>query len=375
MANDKDSPPGTPSESPETELTQLKRKWAVRTPSDLRQRSAEVGSAHYLIEGLLPVRGLGILIGDSGFGKSPLMYQAALCIAAGVPFLGREVQQGRVLYLDFENSVGQSAEIVSRLARHLGVNQEQENFLVWNLCDCSPYWNARGYTALDMIREVKPALAIIDSLASYDPELEEKNSNAGKAYRDFRKLSREVGSGIVGIHHPKKASNLPGRDSPEPLETANLHRWFDRARGASALIKGCDVRLALDEPSARERKLSGDQVDIDPSSHVEDKSALVMRGFGRVRGEIPLTYIARVFDADDAEPLGYRPLAGVDLLFNEEQEIAYGQLPESIPFKMAKQIYRKGDQATRDFLLKCIRTAGIMRQTGKGQYAKVHGAE
>lgn len=371
-----DAPRSGDSAQPETELAQLKRKWAVRTPSDLKRRSAETGSADFLIDGLFPVRSLGIVVGDSGLGKSPLLYQAALCVAVGVPFLGHAVRQGRVLYLDFENSVGQSHELVSRLTRHLGVSEEPENLLVWHLNDCPPKFGQQGHTALEMILDVKPVLAVIDSLGSYDPELEEKNSSAGKAYKNFRHVIRETGTAIVSVHHRKKPSLGPGHDGPKSLEDSSLRPWFQQARGASVLINGCDVRLGVDESGSvfRVRKspagARGDLESVDLHPATEDKGALVMRGFGRVRGEIPLTYLARVSDPEDGEPLGYRSMAGVDLLFNEDQEECFARLRDSFTFKEAKLAYKRADEATRGFLRKCL-GLGIMRQPAKGQYAKV----
>jgi hypothetical protein len=349
-----------------TDLSQLKRKWAVRTPDDLRQHCSEAGGENFLIDGLFPVRTLGIVVGDSGLGKSPLLYQAALCVAAGVPFLGHAVRRGRVLYLDFENSVGQSYELISRLARHLGVNEDQKDMLVWNLSDTSAEWDHPGHTALEMIRDFKPTLAFIDSLGSYDPELEEKNSSAGRAYKSFRKVMREADTAIVSIHHRRKPSGGPGQDGPEALEGANLRRWFLQARGASVLINGCDVRLGVDEPGPACRQVKGNALALSD----EDKGALVLRGFGRVGGEIQPTYLARVLDAEDGEPLGYRPLAGVELLFNDEQEDCFRRLPDSFTFKQAKQAYGRQDQATKDFLTKC-KGLGILRQPAKGCYEKV----
>ena len=92
---------------PATEWSNLKGRHAVYRHGDLKLRCKELGSGKHLIEGLLPERAIGLIVGDSGLGKSPLLYQAALCIAAGVPFLGHEVHQGKVLVCDFENGIAQ----------------------------------------------------------------------------------------------------------------------------------------------------------------------------------------------------------------------------------------------------------------------------
>jgi AAA domain len=104
------APPGSP-------LSEWKRKWPIYTPGELKQRCKELVSDSSVIGGLIPKRSLRVVAGDSGIGKSPLLYQAAICVASGVPFLGRPVSRGRVLYLDLENGLGDVDELVTRLSR------------------------------------------------------------------------------------------------------------------------------------------------------------------------------------------------------------------------------------------------------------------
>src|SRR5215469_4878899 len=67
-------------------LINLKRKWGIYTHGALKQRCHELRGNQYLIADLLPKRSLSIVVGDSGLGKSPLLYQAALSVAEGIPF-------------------------------------------------------------------------------------------------------------------------------------------------------------------------------------------------------------------------------------------------------------------------------------------------
>jgi hypothetical protein len=84
-------------------------------------------------------------------------------------------------------------------------------------------------------------------------------------------------------------------------------------------------------------------------------------------------YLARSFD-DAGDPVGYRKLSGVEFLGNQEQEECLKRLPGQFTFKQAKAIYGKGDQATSDFLKKCIRL-GLVRKVSRGLYAKVHASD
>jgi hypothetical protein len=344
----------------EPNLSQLKRKWAIYSPGELRKRTLELGGRRHLIEGMIPERSIVLPVGDSGLGKSPLFYQAALCVTAGIPFLGHSVQQGRVLYLDYENGLGDVDDTVTRLSFHLGLSGTPGDLLLWNFNDSPAKWGQLGYTAIDMIREVRPILAIVDSLAAFRPGIEEKNSTATQVFQEFRAVIRDCGSSIVAIHHPKKQSDKP-EYSPPPLEGSDFRQWFRQARGCRSLINGSDVRIGIAEPG-----VSGI---VSETRGNREEIALVLRGFGRVRGEIPLTYIARVLD-EDGEALGYKELTGASLLFNEAQSAAFGKLGDSSRFKDVQQAYGKGPQATNDFLKKCC-NLGILRKAGKGRYEKV----
>jgi AAA domain len=319
-------------------------------------RAQELGSANYLIKGILPVRLIGLLLGDSGLGKSPLMYQAGVCIAAGQAFLGRETRKGSVVIADFENGLSDMVELVGRVSRHLGLAEPpNENLLLWSLNDCDQRYGQPGHTLLDMLHSVRPSLIIIDSLSSYSPEAEAKNPTANTLLRDFRqRVVSDCGTFALFVHHRRKLSTKP-TENAGPLATANLIRWFQDARGASALINGADVRLGVDIS--------------DISTVLDDDETIVLRGFGRVRGQFGPLYLGRHFD-ENGDPLGYFPLAGARLLFNPEQEKAYEDLPQQFSFKQAKQAYGRQDQATSDMLRKCAEL-NLVQKVARGRYAKM----
>lgn len=56
------------------------------------------------IEHFLPYGGMTLLYAPGGSGKGFTAIYAALCVATGLPFLGRKVRQGNVLYADWEDS-------------------------------------------------------------------------------------------------------------------------------------------------------------------------------------------------------------------------------------------------------------------------------
>jgi AAA domain-containing protein len=331
----------------------VKAKCAVRNLEELAERCRESGGPQ-LVEGLLPHLSLTIALGDSGIGKSPLCYLLAVSVAAGIRFLGREVTQGRVLYLDYENGLQQVRDMARRIGGHLGIDAGslEDQFLLWNFNDLPTDWTSKDI--FDVIREVNPALVVIDSLASCSPEAESRNYLSVRFLQACRGAMRDTGCSIVIVHHLRKASANP-KERPEPLETTTaLREWFLQARGGSALINATDVRLGLAVRMQKVRMHTG-------QDKIADDPGLILRGFARITGEIPRILLERVYD-DDHIPLGYREMRGAELL-PEEQRKKYDELPDRFRHKVAKQVYGKGDQATTGWLQKCI-GYGLLKHQG-----------
>lgn len=331
---------------------ELKRRWGVLSSSDAEK--VDPKNVDYLVEDIVPRQILGVLAGDSGLGKSSLLYQLGLCVASGTDFLGRRVKRGRVLYLDYENGAGEARRIIEGILTSLRLEEPAESFLYWTQDRMTSRWSQRS-GPYKIIQDFRPDLVIIDSLSAFDPRMEETNSNANRTVAALRGVSRDYGCAVLLTHHLAKPQK--GRES-EPLETCDLNRWFFRTRGASALINSTDVRLGVAKPSRR------------PASATQSvqETALVLRGFARVRGEIPLMYVARIFD-EQGQAMGYRNLTGSQLLFNSDQEAAFKALRRRFRFKDARLAYGRGDQATADFLKKC-EALQIVRKVKEG-YEKI----
>ncbi len=331
-------------------------EWSVHTHGTLKQRCREVDSNQYLIADLLPKRSLNIVVGDSGLGKSPLLYQAALSVAEGIPFLGKPVMRGRVLYMDFENGLGGVKELVSRLSRYLGLSEVSDNLLFFNFNDAPPNWKPSNLG--DMVAGFKPDWIIIDPIAAFAPEIDTKNDCVTRVYQDLRVIVRDHATTITMVHHIRKLPTQSG--VPIPNLEENARGWFQQARGPGQLINGADVRIGIDKCRRADSltEMDGRSVEV----------ALVLAGFGRLRGNIEPMYLGRMLGEDD-EPMGYERLRGTSLLFNSHQQAAFEKLPETFAHKQAKQTYDRGSEATTAFLRKC-QSVGILRKDNR-QYRKV----
>jgi hypothetical protein len=339
-----------------TAAKEFRKKHNVATTSELTAQLSDWAERPHIVRDLIPARSLVLVAGDSTLGKSPYLYQMALCVATGRPFLGHEVTRGRTLYCDFENGLVDVDEILRGLREHLGIADDPKRFLPWNFNHPAVKGTPHGQDIRQMMSDFHPSLVIIDSLASYDPMAEKNTVVAAKLLANLRMAIRASGATIVLIHNLRKPS-AKKNEAPESLE-GDMRRWFQQVRGPRVLFNGSDVRIGVAEPHSARIRIANKDAEI----------AFVTRGFARVRGEIPISYISRVFDSA-GKPLGYEKLTGEELLFNAEQETCYRELPDFFRFTQARRIYGKASQPTDNFLKKCM-AIGILQKTNDG-YEKI----
>lgn len=329
--------PSTPANSHHATLQQL----GIHTSSTLDSLCLQEGQKPFVVEGLISTGSIGIVVGDSGLGKSPLLYQLALSVAAGIPWLGMKTSRSTVMYLDFENGPIDSQALRESVLQHLQIPCP-ENFL-----SCYHVSDMNHLTRI--VDAAKPSLIVLDTLRSFDPSAEENNTKAGNFINSLRAIARPNRTAFLFIHHTKKQATgfLSGGAN---IEGDSIVQWLNQACGARALVNQTDFRIGVDKTS-------------------KAGASLVVRGHVRVRGEVGPIYLARAFD-DAEEPIGYRRLFGVEFLENKDQQTAFEKLPPAFSFKEAKATYGRQDEATNSFLKKCM-LVGILRKAAKGRYEKV----
>src|SRR5260221_14245203 len=88
----------------------VRNKLGMYSGVDVEHLNQKKPTGGHLIAGLIARRSVNILVGDSGIGKSPMAYQMAIAVAAGLPFLGLPVNSGtgersKVMVIDYENNL------------------------------------------------------------------------------------------------------------------------------------------------------------------------------------------------------------------------------------------------------------------------------
>lgn len=74
-----------------------------------------------VVTGILGERQIGYLAGDWSLGKTPLLQELSLSVAAGIPFLGRETSRRPVLVFDAETPYEDYRPSLERIAARLRI--------------------------------------------------------------------------------------------------------------------------------------------------------------------------------------------------------------------------------------------------------------
>ena len=185
----------------------------------------------YLIDQIVPRRGIGVLYGMSGIGKTFLTLDMGLSVTRGVPFAGKFVtEQGAVIYVALEAPVGVKKRLVAYSVTH-GANGGPFALLTYplQLADTTSvdtliqhlrdYARIKGHT----IR-----LVVIDTLAKAMPKLEENAAkDAAVVWAALQRIQTATDGCVLAVHHP-------GKDKDRGL------------RGSSALFAGADFVIKVD---------------------------------------------------------------------------------------------------------------------------------
>lgn len=188
-----------------------------------------------LIKGILR-RGHKMLIsGSSKAGKSFLLMELCISIAEGRPWLGFEVKQGKVLYVNLEIDPASCVDRFFKIYEALGIPRKNtDNLIIWNL---------RGHAVpLDqlvprLIRRVRGQhfdAIVIDPIYKVITGDENSASDMAAFTNNFDKICNETGCSAIYCHHHSKGAQ-------------GAKRAMDRASGSGVFARDPDAQLDMIE--------------------------------------------------------------------------------------------------------------------------------
>jgi hypothetical protein len=192
----------------------------------------------WIIKHVLPQAELVVLFGASGAGKSFMALDMAGAIARGLPWRGKKVKQGRVVYIAAEGAGGFRNRMQAYAIQHqvdlaeldIGVIHAAPNLILKE-------------DALDVAKAIKASggadVVIVDTFAQTTPGANENaGEDMGKALAHCKGIHRATGAVVVLVHHAGK----------DPTKGA---------RGWSGLRAAADAELeVVRTPTGRALRLS-----------------------------------------------------------------------------------------------------------------------
>ena len=186
----------------------------------------------FLVEDAIETPCTGMVFGASGSGKSFFILDIALHCAAGIPWLGKKVKEGPVIYLCGEGRHAVPRRVAAWKSKYGAIPNGR--FLMSNRrVQFDPD------TILEMLCEINklaamselPVLIVIDTMARALPgECDENSAKDTMAFVDMcDRLQTQYNCAVIIIHH-----------------TGHAEESRKRARGSSALKGAMDLEILLD---------------------------------------------------------------------------------------------------------------------------------
>jgi hypothetical protein len=176
--------------------------------------SDEIG---WVVQGLIPARGITIIAGEAGAGKTWLALALARALTFGGNFLDRKTCAAQVLYLDKENPL---SLVRDRLQVLFGGASEFRPWGLW--CPDEP--PMIGDPRLLEFARQEPVL-IVDSMIRFHTADENSATQMAPVMAALRELAT-AGASVIVLHHKPKS------------ETSSY-------RGSSDIVAGADAAFAL----------------------------------------------------------------------------------------------------------------------------------
>jgi hypothetical protein len=223
----------------ETEREREKRQRATRTAVSVATRLdaelldetdlEETGSPRWLVGGLLRPKSVARIIGAGGTYKSFLALSLAHSVARGVPWFGREVEQGNIVYVAAEAPEGAGARSAAYRELHGLDHATQGSFALLgrSIIIGGPEWE--GFIELCSVR--KASLIILDTQAKMTAGMDENSASATSQWLAAVERLRSVTRACVVLVHHNGHDNGTKR----------------RGRGSSAAYAGIDTEVLVEK--------------------------------------------------------------------------------------------------------------------------------
>jgi RecA-family ATPase len=192
----------------------------------------------WLVDGVIERGTVMVLSGDTAAGKSLIADALTVAVLQGAEWLGREAQQGRVLYVDEENH----RRLVRDRLKAFGLSNDERDglryFLRAGVALGDTAWNS--WLAAET-QEHRADLVIIDTASSTTSHDVNDNSKVAQLFRDALRPATLSGAAVLVLHHERKTTGEWPRNASQAMLGAR--QWAGQADGHLAVrAAGCPSR-------------------------------------------------------------------------------------------------------------------------------------
>ncbi len=159
-----------------------------------------------LVGGLIHRETVTMFGGGSKSYKTFTVLDLGLSVSQGVPWWGRNVVQGRVLYLNFEIAPAFFQHRISTMSDAKGLVRPLRDFDIWNLRGCARGIEHLAHPIIERCRSGNYAIIIIDPIYKLmGDRSENSNDEMASMLNYFDEISTEAGgAAVVFCHHYTK---------------------------------------------------------------------------------------------------------------------------------------------------------------------------
>ncbi|MDE7054921.1 MAG: bifunctional DNA primase/polymerase [Oscillospiraceae bacterium] len=249
-------------------------------------QQADLPPVKYLVEGMLP-DGTGLLTAASKIGKSWMVLDLGLCVAAGRPFLGRCTHQAGVLYLALEDSLNR---LQDRMNKVLNGKPAPPQFY---FSTEAPKLDMGLLDTLDSHLKKSPdtRLIIIDTLQKVRGQALPRESGYAQDYREMETIKAFMdkrGVSVLFVHHNRKM-----RDDDDP---------FNMISGTNGIMGAADTIWTIAK-----------------AKRADEEAVLHITG-----RDVPQSSLVIRFDKGEWT---WKPLGAADWLAEQRARLAYDGSP------------------------------------------------
>ncbi len=195
----------------------------IRSAQDILEDNSCID---YIVDEIIPVASLGVIVGETGSGKSFYGLDMACCVVTGTNFHGRKVKQMNGLYVAAEGNRGYKRRIKSWMCKHNWQGTLEGLYFTSGAVDLFDVEKLKETVLFCEANDI--GLVFFDTFHRCFSGEENSARDVGTALQNIGKYFTEKGIAVVLVHH-------------------SGHAAAGRGRGSSSLKAGVDFELLLEK--------------------------------------------------------------------------------------------------------------------------------